>query len=166
MDKLTEFGTDSRLFRNSAVLAATARIYPCEQSQLPALLTICECYGESVYLLDFNPRVAHTSRGGADIVFLQLLYIFTGGAYIGGYVCDRRCRLATRHRGCSAQAAGWRRVKPCDFGIDAHRSTESQSVALRQPAKPTFTTEAQRKTGGCSAPQAARADGRADGFPS
>jgi hypothetical protein len=30
--------------------------------------------------------------------------------------------------------AGWRRVKPCDFGIDAHRSTEWQSVALRQPA--------------------------------
>jgi len=30
--------------------------------------------------------------------------------------------------------AGWRRVKPCDVGIDAHRSTDSQSVALRQPA--------------------------------
>jgi hypothetical protein len=25
-------------------------------------------------------------------------------------------------------------VKPCDVGIDAHRSTESQSLALRQPA--------------------------------
>jgi hypothetical protein len=31
-------------------------------------------------------------------------------------------------------AAGWRRVKPCDVGIDAHRLTGSQSVALRQPA--------------------------------
>jgi hypothetical protein len=30
--------------------------------------------------------------------------------------------------------SGWRRVKPCDFGSEAHRSTESQSVALRQPA--------------------------------
>ena len=31
--------------------------------------------------------------------------------------------------------AGWRRVKPCDVGIDAHRSTESQSVALRHPPR-------------------------------
>jgi hypothetical protein len=29
---------------------------------------------------------------------------------------------------------GWRRVKPGDLGIDAHRSAESQSVTLRQPA--------------------------------
>jgi hypothetical protein len=30
--------------------------------------------------------------------------------------------------------AGRRRMKPCDLGIGAHRSAESQSVALRQPA--------------------------------
>jgi hypothetical protein len=29
--------------------------------------------------------------------------------------------------------AGWRRVKPCDVGIDAHRLTGSHSVSLRQP---------------------------------
>jgi hypothetical protein len=33
-------------------------------------------------------------------------------------------------------SAGWRRVKLCDVGIDAHRSTGSQSVAVRQPAEP------------------------------
>jgi hypothetical protein len=34
----------------------------------------------------------------------------------------------------AVHSGGWRRVKPCDVGIDAHRSTESQSVALRHPA--------------------------------
>ena len=110
MDKLTEFGTDSRLFRNSAVLAATARIYPCEQSQLPALLTICECYGESIYLLDFNPRVAHT------LVGMYATGGVAGGAYIAG-----RCRH--RFLTTSLHIHGWRihwwvcmrpEVSPCD----------------------------------------------------
>lgn len=30
--------------------------------------------------------------------------------------------------------AGWRRIKPCDVGIDAHRASESQSFALCQLA--------------------------------
>jgi hypothetical protein len=44
--------------------------------------------------------------------------------------------LSNRFRHCFVhKLAGWRRAKPCDFRIDTHQSTESQSVALRQPAK-------------------------------
>jgi hypothetical protein len=33
----------------------------------------------------------------------------------------------------TARSNGWRRVKPCDGGINASRSIDSQSGALRQP---------------------------------
>ena len=43
------------------------------------------------------------------------------------------CRIRTYNL-LAKKTTGWRKVKPCDVGIDAHRSAASQGVALRQPA--------------------------------
>ena len=43
--------------------------------------------------------------------------------------------------------------------VQRGRGVEPQRGDLPKPPRPAFTTEAQRKNGGCSAPQAARADG-------
>jgi hypothetical protein len=62
------------------------------------------------YPFQLGRQVHAASRGGADIVCLQLLYKFTGGAYIAVYVCGPSRRLATRSRSRSKQ--GRRVEKP------------------------------------------------------
>ena len=56
---MTAFGVNSALFRTSAALAPH---YTGETSQFRGLLTICERYGVSVYLLESSPDFSQPAR--------------------------------------------------------------------------------------------------------